>query len=331
MFTTSAGAAGPAWASPSPGPSSRPTASASWRDAPGGGAPSPSPCRSISAARPPARAWTPRRGRPDGPDPSDRRRPLAAAGPADRPRGPRLRGRLARTGEEGIVQASLTAPDVVVLDLGLPDLDGIEVCRRLRSWSQVPIIVLSAAGSEERKVAALDDGADDYVTKPFGMAELEARMRVALRRAAAAADPAEPPRSPSGGSTSTSSTTWPAGRGAPRSDRPGVRPPRLSGPPRRQGLHPPDDPAGRLGLRLRHRVALPPGLRPPAAPQARRGRPPAADPTGHRLPATDGRPKPAPGPRPGRTRPTDHSPGEPVDGIEDHLLAASTQHRPLDA
>ena len=89
---------------------------------------------------------------------------------------------LARTGTEGVTQVSLTEPAVVVLDLGLPDLDGIEVCRRIRQWSQVPIIVLSAAGDEARKVAALDSGADDYVTKPFGMAELEARLRVALRR-----------------------------------------------------------------------------------------------------------------------------------------------------
>jgi two-component system KDP operon response regulator KdpE len=90
----------------------------------------------------------------------------------------------ARTGSDGVTQASLTSPDVIVLDLGLPDLDGIEVCRRIRQWSQVPVIVLSAAGSEDRKVAALDAGADDYVTKPFGMAELEARLRVALRRTA---------------------------------------------------------------------------------------------------------------------------------------------------
>jgi two-component system KDP operon response regulator KdpE len=89
----------------------------------------------------------------------------------------------ARSGTDGVHQVSLSAPDVVVLDLGLPDLDGMEVCRRIREWSQVPIIVLSAAGSEPRKVAALDAGADDYVTKPFGMAELEARLRVALRRA----------------------------------------------------------------------------------------------------------------------------------------------------
>lgn len=89
----------------------------------------------------------------------------------------------ARTAADGITQASLTAPDVVILDLGLPDTDGIEVCRRLREWTQAPIIVLSAAAGEVRKVTALDAGADDYVTKPFGMAELEARLRVALRRA----------------------------------------------------------------------------------------------------------------------------------------------------
>jgi len=75
-------------------------------------------------------------------------------------------------------------PDVIVLDLGLPDIDGVEVCKRLRQWTEVPVIVLSALDSEDRKVLALDSGADDYVTKPFGMHELEARLRVALRHAA---------------------------------------------------------------------------------------------------------------------------------------------------
>jgi two-component system KDP operon response regulator KdpE len=95
---------------------------------------------------------------------------------------------LATTGEEGLAQVSLFEPDVVVLDLGLPDIDGVEVCRRMRQWSEVPVIVLSAAGSEERKVQALDSGANDYVTKPFGMAELEARLRVALRPRASSED-----------------------------------------------------------------------------------------------------------------------------------------------
>jgi two-component system, OmpR family, KDP operon response regulator KdpE len=85
------------------------------------------------------------------------------------------------TGEEGLSKVALEAPEVVILDLGLPDLDGLAVCRRIRQWSEVPIIVLSATGLEDRKVAALDGGADDYVTKPFGMAELEARIRAALR------------------------------------------------------------------------------------------------------------------------------------------------------
>jgi two-component system KDP operon response regulator KdpE len=91
----------------------------------------------------------------------------------------------AHTGEEAVTQVALESPDLVILDLGLPDLDGIEVCRRIREFSQVPIVVLSAYGDERRKVEALDSGADDFVTKPFGMAELEARLRVALRHGAA--------------------------------------------------------------------------------------------------------------------------------------------------
>ena len=87
----------------------------------------------------------------------------------------------ATDGEQGLAQTALSAPDIVVLDLGLPDLDGLAVCRRIRQWSEVPIIILSASGTEDRKVAALNGGADDYVTKPFGMAELEARIRTAIR------------------------------------------------------------------------------------------------------------------------------------------------------
>jgi two-component system KDP operon response regulator KdpE len=96
---------------------------------------------------------------------------------------------VARTGEEAISQVALVAPDVVLLDLGLPDLDGTQVCRSVREWSSVPIVVLSASGDEQRKVAALDGGADDYVTKPFGMAELEARIRVALRHGRSGSGP----------------------------------------------------------------------------------------------------------------------------------------------
>ncbi|MDH2904276.1 MAG: response regulator transcription factor [Actinomycetota bacterium] len=87
----------------------------------------------------------------------------------------------ATNAESGLRQTALRQPDVVVLDIGLPDMDGLEVCRRIREWSDVPIIILSATGTEHRKVAALDGGANDYVTKPFSMAELEARIRVVVR------------------------------------------------------------------------------------------------------------------------------------------------------
>ena len=89
----------------------------------------------------------------------------------------------ATTGEQALVEAATRAPELVLLDLGLPDLDGVEVARRLREWSRVPIVVLSARGQENDKILALDAGADDYLTKPFGTGELLARMRVALRHA----------------------------------------------------------------------------------------------------------------------------------------------------
>ena len=93
----------------------------------------------------------------------------------------------AGTGADGLVEAASRQPDVVIVDLGLPDLDGLEVIRRLREWSTVPIIVLSARGQEAEKVKALDAGADDYVSKPFGADELLARLRVALRHKAGVA------------------------------------------------------------------------------------------------------------------------------------------------
>jgi two-component system, OmpR family, KDP operon response regulator KdpE len=95
------------------------------------------------------------------------------------------------TGTEGVVRVADRAPDLVLLDLGLPDLDGTEVIARIRAFSQVPIIVLSVRESQHDKVAALDAGADDYVTKPFGMEELLARARVVLRRKASE-EPASP-------------------------------------------------------------------------------------------------------------------------------------------
>jgi two-component system KDP operon response regulator KdpE len=92
----------------------------------------------------------------------------------------------ATTGADGLVEVGSRLPDVVVVDLGLPDMDGLQVIRRLREWSAAPIIVLSARGQEQDKVAALDAGADDYVSKPFGASELLARIRVALRHATGA-------------------------------------------------------------------------------------------------------------------------------------------------
>jgi two-component system, OmpR family, KDP operon response regulator KdpE len=90
----------------------------------------------------------------------------------------------AETAEQGLTQAAAQNPDLVLLDLGLPDLDGLVVTERLRQWAKVPIIVISARGQEPDKIKALDAGADDYLTKPFGVGELLARIRVALRHAA---------------------------------------------------------------------------------------------------------------------------------------------------
>ncbi|MCK6544405.1 response regulator transcription factor [Myxococcota bacterium] len=94
------------------------------------------------------------------------------------------RALVAETGEEGLALATQYAPDLILLDLGLPGISGLEVTRELRAWSRAPIIVVSSNGEEAAKVAALDAGADDYVTKPFGVEELLARMRVALRHVA---------------------------------------------------------------------------------------------------------------------------------------------------
>jgi two-component system KDP operon response regulator KdpE len=90
----------------------------------------------------------------------------------------------ATSAQQGLLEATTRAPDLILLDLGLPDLDGVELTRRLREWSTTPIIVVSARGREGDKIQALDAGADDYLTKPFGAGELLARMRVALRNAA---------------------------------------------------------------------------------------------------------------------------------------------------
>lgn len=93
----------------------------------------------------------------------------------------------AATGADGLIEAASRQPDAILLDLGLPDMDGLEVIKRVREWTTVPIIVLSARGQEADKVAALDSGADDYVSKPFGVEELLARVRVAIRHKAGVA------------------------------------------------------------------------------------------------------------------------------------------------
>jgi len=88
----------------------------------------------------------------------------------------------AASGNDGLSIAAAQKPDVIILDLGLPDIDGVMVTRMLREWTRIPIIILSVRGSEKDKIAALDAGADDYLTKPFGAGELLARIRAALRR-----------------------------------------------------------------------------------------------------------------------------------------------------
>ncbi len=89
---------------------------------------------------------------------------------------------LADNGEEAVEKTASVLPDIVILDVNMPGMDGIEACRRIREWADMPIIILSVRGEEKDKVRALDEGADDYVTKPFGMEELLARIRVAIRR-----------------------------------------------------------------------------------------------------------------------------------------------------
>ena len=96
--------------------------------------------------------------------------------------------REAETGREGIAQAAVFHPDLIILDMSLPDLDGIQVVKQLREWTQTPVIILSVREQENDKIAALDAGADDYVTKPFNMGELLARLRAALRHAAGPGD-----------------------------------------------------------------------------------------------------------------------------------------------
>ena len=99
----------------------------------------------------------------------------------------------AETAKEGLMHLSTSAPDIVLLDLGLPDKDGVEVIKEVRGWSKIPIIILSARGLEDDKVTALDAGADDYISKPFGVSELLARIRVSLRHSIERKTPQQEP------------------------------------------------------------------------------------------------------------------------------------------
>ena len=179
----------------------------------------------------------------------------------------------AATGQEGLALAAQHRPDVILLDLGLPDMDGLDLMARLREWTQTPVIVISARGQEADKVGALDVGADDYLTKPFGTGELLARIRVALRHA----DPGRPripvrPRAVAGGSGQAPGP----GRG-PGSPPDPARVPALHDPdpPCREGGHPPAAPEGGLGRRRRSPAPLPPRVHGPAPAQAGGGSLPA--------------------------------------------------------
>ncbi len=200
------------------------------------------------------------------------------------------------TARDGVLQAVTVRPDLILLDLGLPDGDGLNVTRTVRTESGVPIVVLSARGQESDKVSALDAGADDYLTKPFGVGELLARIRVALRHSAL---------SGTGGTAGDSSAPKPyestidgrtlrvdtvarvvhvtdderPPRGAPDAD--GVQAPGVPRQARGQGADAPDDLEGGLGPATRRRCAVPSRLR-RGTPQEARGRPRPAAPHHHR-------------------------------------------------
>src|SRR6267142_629724 len=188
--TASARAAAPGSGSRSAAPSSRPTAAASGPGTVATGVPSSgSPCPPASRHGRPRAPMT--EARPDPcvvvveDEPQIRRFVRAALA------GQGFRVHEAATGADGLVEVASRQPDIVILDLGLPDMDGLDVIRKVREWSAVPIIVLSARGQERDKVTALDAGADDYVSKPFGAGELLARIRVALRHTAGASHEAD--------------------------------------------------------------------------------------------------------------------------------------------
>ena len=179
----------------------------------------------------------------------------------------------AATAEEALTALAANPPDAVVLDLVLPDGSGTEVCRELRTWSSAPVIVLSVVGDEAEKVAALDAGADDYVTKPFSIEELLARLRAALRRADA---PAEPVVELGDLRIDLEKRAVSVARRARPAHAARVRAAARSRPQPGQAAHPRGAAARGVGKGLRRRVALPSRLRLAAAAEARGGSGPAA-------------------------------------------------------
>ena len=182
---------------------------------------------------------------------------------------------VAATGEEALALASRHHPDAVVLDLGLPGISGIDVIRGLRGWTAVPILILSARDDRGAKVAALDSGADDYVTKPFDMEELLARLRAALRRGAAAAEEAPRRRDGRLHGRFAGQAGEDGGPGDPP-DPDGVAHRRDIGPQRRPPRDRPTAPGGGVGSAVRRRERLHPGPSRPLASQARTEPVPAA-------------------------------------------------------
>ena len=178
----------------------------------------------------------------------------------------------ADSGAAGLAAASRARPDVILLDLGLPDMDGVEVMRRLREWTRTPVIVISARGQERDKVAALDAGADDYLTKPFGVPELLARMRVAQRhREAAAGTPEESTFTAGDLRVDIGSRQVFSGGEEKRLTPTEYRlllDPRA---PRRAGGDAPPAARGGLGRGVRRADPVPPRVHGPAPPQARAG------------------------------------------------------------
>ena len=188
--------------------------------------------------------------------------------------GPLLRSRgydveVVGTGADALTAVQLRAPDLIVLDLGLPDIDGTEVCRRIRAQSAAPIIILSARGAEADKVAALDLGADDYVTKPFGPEELLARIRVALRRVFSTAEtPSRPPPGRRHDDRLQSASRLPqSGGDSPDAER--IRPAGPAGAPRRPRADASRDSESGLGTERRQSAGASVGADGAASPEAR--------------------------------------------------------------